>query len=254
MNYQTKSTRQKYQAKSIITLFEHVKTKRMRKETPQIAMQKAHGLIQKQLPRQAFKLLFDTISTTRKFQFNQDCEHAMKLYIDIGVSITQNCEEGFRSYQLLTQHNHIQSLETIIEYFIESITNIGNKEIEIIKIDCDEQYESKILKYEWESFKSILKIIRNNHKLNDMYKNMAVKCIQFCKTLNFQKEFIDLCWIVRNRYNYIQYNQKYGNSVKINTINVINTIFETRLNILQCSLDMKLYNQSFKIIKDIQLQ
>ena len=80
----------------------------------------------------------------------------------------------------------------MINHLIESIEIIGNNEILSLSkedIEGDKQYENKILKYQWDSYQTVLMILRNNKNLNHVHLEIVKKCIIFCKKLNRTLEF-----------------------------------------------------------------
>eukprot|EP01084_Bolivina_argentea_P307210 530955_1 len=225
------------------------------KDPPNVAIEKANDLIKNKKQENAFNVLFETISYRHRAQFDQTYEDAMKLYIDVGVSILKSCKEGFLHYRSLVQQNHPQSLQKMIEHLVFTIEEAGA--IEILSLGglnnlSDLQYESKTLKYQWDSYQTILMILRNNGKLNNVYSNVVNKCIEFCKSLTRPKEFKKLNETIRRIFGYVINNQNFDYALKINSSETLNSMFETRLNLLRCSLFMKLHQESFKTIKDIQ--
>jgi len=175
------------------------------------------------------------------------------MYIDIGVSILKSCKEGFLQYRSLVQQNNAVSLERTINHLVERVEAAGNAELEKMGgADCEQQFESKTLQYEWESFQVVFTILRNNGKLNHVYCAVMEKALAFCLRLRRTKEFKKLNDIVRRRFGYVIHNQQHDYALKINSQETLNAMLRVRLSMLSGALTMGLHQESFKTIKGLQ--
>lgn len=73
------------------------------KDPPVVAMAEATKAIKKGKRDSAHAILFESISYRHRAQFDATFEEAMKMYIDVGVSILKSCKEGFLQYRSLVQ-------------------------------------------------------------------------------------------------------------------------------------------------------
>ena len=143
-------------------------------------------------------------------------------------------------------------MERAINHFVEKVEEAGNAEIEKIGVNSEQQYESRTLQYQWESFQVVFTILRNNGKLNHVYCAVIDKALEFCLRLKRTKEFKKLNDTVRRRFGYVINNQQFDYALKINSQDTLNSMLKVRLGMLKGALSMGLHQESFKTIKGTQ--
>jgi len=222
------------------------------KDPPVVAMADAKKLIARGKKEAAHGVLFESISYRHRAQFDSTYEDAMKMYIEVGVSILKSCKEGFLQYRSLVQQNHAASLERTINHLVSAVEAAGDREIARIGVDSEQQFESKPLQYQWEAFQVVFTILRNNGKLNHVYCAVVAKALSFCLRLKRTTEFKKLNDTVRRRFGYVINNQQFDYALKINSQDTLNSMLSVRLGMLDGALSMGLHQESFKTIKGLQ--
>lgn len=255
-------------------------------DSPAMAIEKSQKLLSDHRYEDAQQKLYETLAYRQRAQFEDVYERTMDLYITIGVEALLSCKEGFIRYRTLVQQNHSQSLEKMLNKLLDmaelkgetAISSFEEQSLELRDMQeemyaaaenerqlSDEwyaemlnelqlsQFSNIILNYVWDSYQTVLMILKNNGKLNHVYGKTVERCLRFCTRLNRSSELKKLCDTVRRRLTYIDYNQKFDYAVKISSSEILNAMISTRLQLLQCCLEMRLHQESFKCTNDIQM-
>ena len=107
------------------------------------------------------------------------------------------------------------------------------------------------LKFLWETFRTVLEILRNNSKLEELYKYTASRAFAFCIKYKRGVEFRRLCEILRN---HIQSQTKYDPKWKDReppTPESLQMHLETRFAQLSTAIEMELWQEAYRTVEDV---
>ena len=111
-----------------------------------------------------------------------------------------------------------------------------------------------IQKFIWETYKILLDITKTNSKLLNLYSDILKSAFNFCKEKKRKIEFKRLCDSVRNYLQTLIKSEKksnFVNKVMINDPEVLNTLIQIRLNLLDTAIELEQWLESFKTSEDI---
>ncbi|KHJ32925.1 putative eukaryotic translation initiation factor 3 subunit a [Erysiphe necator] len=107
------------------------------------------------------------------------------------------------------------------------------------------------LKFLWETYRTVLEILRNNARLEIMYQNTAMQAFGFCLEYTRKTEFRRLCELLRN---HVQTAAKYStqmNAINLNDPDTLQRHLETRFQQLNVAVELELWQEAFRSIEDI---
>jgi len=231
---------------------------------------------------QALSLMFDMLSNRRNRTWLPAHEKVMEKYITLCVEARNNkmAKEGLHQYRNLSLQQAPNSLENVIEFMLSSATkrtkkaaaecNVKNLASEIDDLENDKTPESVLLeavtadrskerterevlvpwlKFLWESFRTVLEILRHNSKLEHVYHQTAFRAFSFCKEYKRMTEFRRLCEILRNHMNPNKYKQQ--DKELVLTVEATELHLATRFEQLKVASSLRIWHEGFRTIEDI---
>jgi len=107
------------------------------------------------------------------------------------------------------------------------------------------------LKFLWETYRTVLEILKNNARLEVMYQTTALQAFQFCLKYTRKTEFRRLCELLRN---HVQNAAKY--SAQVHAINLsdpdtLQRHLDTRFQQLNVAVELELWQEAFRSVEDI---
>jgi len=116
------------------------------------------------------------------------------------------------------------------------------------------------LRFCWECYRSVLDILRNNAKLEPLYKETALRAFDFCQTYKRRTEFRRLCEMLRLHFSYLVKGLQSGSAADSNGYGVLLSECATqelqlsiRFRQLKTALDMTLWHDAFRSVDDINV-
>jgi len=107
------------------------------------------------------------------------------------------------------------------------------------------------LKFLWETYRTVLDILRNNARLEMMYKTTAMQAFEFCKKYARKTEFRRLCELLRN---HVQTAAKYSaqmHAINLSDPDTLRRHLETRFEQLNVAVELELWQEAFRSVEDI---
>ena len=218
-------------------------------------------------------------------------------YLDICVNLkkSRNAKDGLHQYRNITLQQAPASLEVVIKHLMDlaekkaeshrrkssevalaASTKVDDLEAvhtpesimlsTMTKEGDAERTDREVLvpwiKFLWDTFRTVLDILRTNSKLELLYHKTAKKAFAFCQTYGRRVEFRRLCEILRNHLTLLQ---KVG-SAPLNVHNnkqlrgwegwnpeAVELHLTTRFEQLQVASEMQSWNEAFHAIEDIHI-
>jgi len=107
------------------------------------------------------------------------------------------------------------------------------------------------LKFLWETYRTVLDILRNNARLETMYQSTALQAFQFCLKYTRKTEFRRLCELLRN---HVQNAAKYASqmhAINLNDPDTLQRHLDTRFQQLNVAVELELWQEAFRSVEDI---
>lgn len=107
------------------------------------------------------------------------------------------------------------------------------------------------LKFLWETYRTVLDILRNNARLEIMYQSTAMQAFEFCLKYTRKTEFRRLCELLRN---HVQTAAKYTaqmHAINLNDPDTLQRHLETRFQQLNVAVELELWQEAFRSVEDI---
>ncbi|VAH55184.1 unnamed protein product [Triticum turgidum subsp. durum] len=198
---------------------------------PENALKRAEELIHVGQKQAALQALHDLITSKRYRSWQKPLEKIMMKYVELCVDLRKGrfAKDGLIQYRIVCQQVNVSSLEEVIKHFMQ-LSNEKAEEarnqaqaledaLDVEDLEADKRPEDLMLSYVsgekgkdrsdrefvtpwfkflWETYRTVLEILRNNSKLEALYAMTAHKAFQFCKQYKRSTEFRRLCEIIRN--------------------------------------------------------
>jgi len=264
-------------------------------QKPENALNRANELIVIGNKRDALKLLHDILTAKRHRTWSKVHEAIMKRFFDICVELKlgRDAKDGLHQYRNITQQQAPHSLEVVIVYLLDLAEAQARKAHtaaaqhcldEAGKVDdleaeqspdavllsamsdastkerTDREFVVPWLKFMWETYRTVLDILRNNSKLQSVYHETAKKAFAFCIEYKRQTEFRRLCEILRQHLVTLQKHTAQAAAQPSTrplrgwdgwTPECIEMHLGTRFEQLQASTALELWNEGWRTVEDI---
>lgn len=116
----------------------------------------------------------------------------------------------------------------------------------------DETFTSWV-RFTWESYRSVLELVRNNSQLEITYSGVVSRTMQFCLKHNRKNEFKRLADMLRQHLDAANYQQnKNGtNIVDLSDNDTLQRYLDQRFQLVQCSVKLELWHEAFRAVEDV---
>ena len=209
-------------------------------------------------------------------------EKIMFKFLELCVELRmgKRSKDGIIQYRMICQQTNVGSLETVIKHFLrlaEERAKEAQEAADKITLDIDDleaeespesimlssvsgedskersdrEHVTPWLKFLWETYRSVLEILRNNAKLEQVYQETAQQAFSFCLRYKRHTEFRRLCEILRTHLNNISKYQSQPQNISLNSPESLQLHLQTRFSQLNAATELDLWQESYKTIEDI---
>ena len=234
--------------------------------------------------------MYDVLSSKRHRTWQPAMELVMTRYLELCVEMrrAKAAKDGLIQYRMVCQQVNVGSMENVLRKFMELADTAATEAIakaELItgqnmenlldfddleaeetpeslmmatvggfadsKKRTDRQVVTPSLKFLWETYRTVLDVLRNNAKLDELYRDTCLKAFGFCLKYKRAVEFRRLCEILRN---HIQSQTKVDPKWKEKeplTPEAMQTHLETRFSQLNTAIDMQLWQEAYRTVEDV---
>ncbi|XP_044500346.1 eukaryotic translation initiation factor 3 subunit A-like [Mangifera indica] len=251
---------------------------------PEAALNQAEALINVGQKQDALQVLHDLITSKRHRAWQKILEKIMFKYVELCVDMRRGkfAKDGLIQYRIVCQQVNVTSLEEVIKHFMHLSTEKAEQArsqalaleeaLDVDDLEADKRPEDLMLSYVsgekgkdrsdrelvtpwfkflWETYRTVLEILRNNSKLEALYAMTAHRAFQFCKQYKRTTEFRRLCEIIRNHLLNLNKYRDQRDRPDLSAPESLQLYLDTRFEQLKIATDLQLWQEAFYSIEDI---
>ncbi|KAH0779467.1 hypothetical protein KY290_005894 [Solanum tuberosum] len=251
---------------------------------PESALKRAEELINVGQKQEALQALHDLITSRRYRAWTKTHERIMFKYVELCVDMRRGrfAKDGLIQYRSVCQQVNISSLEEVIKHFMHLATERAElarsqaqaleEALNVEDLEADKRPEDLMLSYVsgekgkdrsdrelvtpwfkflWETYRTVLEILRNNSKLEALYAMAAHRAFQFCKQYKRTTELRRLCEIIRNHLANLNKFRDQRDRPDLSAPESLQLYLDTRIEQLKVSTELGLWQEAFRSIEDI---
>ncbi|KAJ5333998.1 Eukaryotic translation initiation factor 3 subunit EifCa [Penicillium brevicompactum] len=218
-------------------------------------------------------------------------EPVMLLFVELSVDLRKGkaAKDGLYQYKNIAQNTNVGTIEVVLKKFIElaeqkvteaqakadeiqsslesaapstnveDLEAIETPETILLATVSGEQSRDRTdravvtpwLKFLWETYRTVLEILKNNARLEIMYQSTALQAFKFCQKFTRKTEFRRLCELLRN---HVQNAAKYSSqmhAINLSDADTLQRHLDTRFQQLNVAVELELWQEAFRSIEDI---
>ncbi|XP_076927506.1 eukaryotic translation initiation factor 3 subunit A [Bidens hawaiensis] len=251
---------------------------------PENALKRAEELINVGQKQEALQVLHDVITSKRYRAWQKTHEKIMFKYIELSVELRRGrfAKDGLIQYRIICQQVNVNSLEEVIKHFMDLSTKRAElarsqaqaleEALDVDDLEADKRPEDLLLSYVsgekgkdrsdrelvtpwfkflWETYRTVLEILRNNSKLMALYADTAHRAFQFCKQYKRTTEFRRLCEIIRNHLANLNKYRDQRDRPDLTAPESLHFYLDTRFEQLKVATELELWQEAFRSVEDI---
>ncbi|PWA69667.1 eukaryotic translation initiation factor 3 subunit A [Artemisia annua] len=251
---------------------------------PENALKRAEELINVGQKQDALQVLHDLITSKRYRAWQKTHEKIMFKYIELCVEMRRGrfAKDGLIQYRIICQQVNVTSLEEVIKHFMDLSTKKAElarsqaqaleDALDVDDLEADKRPEDLMLSYVsgekgkdrsdrelvtpwfkflWETYRTVLEILRNNSKLMALYADTAHRAFQFCKQYKRTTEFRRLCEIIRNHLANLNKYRDQRDRPDLTAPESLHFYLDTRFEQLKVATELELWQEAFRSVEDI---
>ena len=207
----------------------------------------------------------------------------MSKYLSLCVEMRRGklAKEGLHQYRVTCQQYNIQSLEVVVKHYLEQAEERAKEaqsKAQQIILDIDDLEDSEEtpenillasvtnedtkdrtdrevvtpwLKFLWETYRTVLEILRNNNKLEYLYQDTAKRAFDFCVKYKRHTEFRRLTEMLRTHLANISKYSNQAQSINLNSPESLQLSIDTRFEQLNAATELELWQEAYRSIEDV---
>lgn len=251
---------------------------------PENALKRAEELINVGQKQDALQALHDLITSKRHRAWQKTLEKIMMKYVELCVDMRRGryAKDGLIQYRIACQQVNVNSLEEVIKHFMHLSTEKAEQArsqaqaleeaLDVDDLEADNRPEDLMLSYVsgekgkdrsdrelvtpwfkflWETYRTVLEILRNNSKLEALYAMTAHRAFQFCKQYKRTTEFRRLCEIIRNHLANLNKYRDQRDRPDLSAPESLQLYLDTRFEQLKIATELELWQEAFRSVEDI---
>ncbi|XVE63100.1 hypothetical protein DITRI_Ditri06bG0172600 [Diplodiscus trichospermus] len=251
---------------------------------PENALKRAEELINVGQKQDALQALHNLITSKRYRAWQKPLERIMFKYVELCVDMRKGrfAKDGLIQYRIVCQQVNVSSLEEVIKHFMHLSTEKAEQArsqaqaleeaLDVDDLEADKRPEDLMLSYVsgekgkdrsdrelvtpwfkflWETYRTVLEILRNNSKLEALYAMTAHRAFQFCKQYKRTTEFRRLCEIIRNHLANLNKYKDQRDRPDLSAPESLQLYVDTRFEQLKIATELGLWQEAFRSIEDI---
>ncbi|OVA13491.1 Proteasome component (PCI) domain [Macleaya cordata] len=251
---------------------------------PENALKRAEELINVGQKQAALQALHDLITSKRYRAWQKTLERIMFKYVELCVDMRRGrfAKDGLIQYRIVCQQVNVSSLEEVIKHFLHLSTEKAEQArsqaqaleeaLDVDDLEADKRPEDLMLSYVsgekgkdrsdrelvtpwfkflWETYRTVLEILRNNSKLEALYAMTAHRAFQFCKQYKRTTEFRRLCEIIRNHLSNLNKYRDQRDRPDLSSPESLQLYLDTRFEQLKVATELELWQEAFRSVEDI---
>lgn len=248
------------------------------------SVQRAEELVSVGQSSAALQSLHELITSKRvKSASIASLEPMMLRLIELSVEQRKGkiAKEGLYQYKNIAQNTSVETLVVVVNRFIElseakftqaqetaekinleSIDDLEATETpesillstvssDVSKDRTDRAVVTPWLKFMWETYRTVLDILRNNGRLELSYQKVASQALEFCQKYGRKTEFRRLCDLLRNHLQNAAKYQNQPHGINLNDADTLQRHLDTRFSQLNAAVAMELWQEAFRSVEDI---
>lgn len=107
------------------------------------------------------------------------------------------------------------------------------------------------LKFLWETYRTVLEILKNNARLETMYQTTALQAFAFCQKYTRKTEFRRLCELLRNHVQSAAKYQTQMHAINLSDPDTLQRHLDTRFQQLNVAVELELWQEAFRSVEDV---
>jgi len=251
---------------------------------PENALKRAEELVNVGQKQAALQALHDLITSKRYRAWQKTLERIMFKYVELCVDMRRGrfAKDGLIQYRIVCQQVNVSSLEEVIKHFLHLSTEKAEQAqaqaqaseiaLDVEDLEAEKRPEDLMLSYVsgekgkdrsdrelvtpwfkflWETYRTVLEILRNNSKLEALYAMTAHRAFHFCLQYKRTTEFRRLCEIIRNHLVNLNKYRDQRDRPDLNLPESLQLYLDTRFEQLKAATELELWQEAFRSIEDI---
>ena len=239
----------------------------------------------------ALDVLHEVLKSRRHRNWQIALEKIVKKYLELCVDMKKGrlAKDGLIQYRMSCQAVNIGSLEDVIKHFLqlsedkatEAQAALGEATVgeDMGDLDDAESPQDLLLaaftggneeerstkenatpwvKFLWETYKTVLDILKNNSKLEVLYQDVAKRGFVFCRQYQRGSEFRKICETLRSHLANLSRNQHRANQpgrhIQMSDLSNPDTVqlfLDTRFEQLTAAMELDQWQEAYRSVEDI---